>query len=98
MNRCKRCGKAFGAEDKFCGFCGFNRAALVTCELDTQRALKVNDIQFNLGIVYYEVGKYAQAMETFEKILEENPDNLRVRAMYERARKALKFSGENSEP
>ncbi|MFQ6112479.1 MAG: tetratricopeptide repeat protein [bacterium] len=97
MNRCKRCGKPFSPEDKFCGFCGFNFAALRTSELATQPALKVADIHFNLGKVYYEVGKYAQALEIFEKILEENPDDASVRDMYERAREALKSTTENPE-
>lgn len=96
MNICPRCGKFYDPEDKFCGFCGFNLAALMTTERDTQRALKVSDIHFNLGMVYYKMGKFDLAMQTFENCLEKNPDNLRVRNMYKQARKALKSKTESS--
>lgn len=96
MNICKRCGEIFNPEDKFCGFCGFNLAALETSELATQQALKANDIQFNLGLVYYKMGKYTQALEIFEQFLEKDPHNVQVKDLYENAREAVKANNGNS--
>lgn len=93
MRICPRCSKSYDSQDKFCGFCGFNLAALQTAEMVTQRALNASDIHFNLGVVYYKMGKFEQAKHTFEKCLAENPDNLRVRDMYDKASEALKANG-----
>ncbi|MFQ5602957.1 MAG: tetratricopeptide repeat protein [bacterium] len=90
QNKCPRCYKQYALEDKFCGFCGFNLSALPTAEMITQRAMRVSDIQFNLGMVYFNMGKYEQALQNFEKCIEESPDNLSFREMYEKAKLALK--------
>ena len=92
MGSCRRCGKSYDSEDKFCGFCGFNLAAQGTSELATQLSLKASDIHFNLGLRYLKDGKYQQALEAFEKTLAESPDDLRVQEMCWRAREALSES------
>lgn len=96
MNICPRCGKSYSSEDKFCGFCGYNLTVQINSNFVTQRALKVSDIRFNLGLVYFKEGKYSQAIETFEKILKDEPDHLQVQEMLERAREALNKTIESS--
>jgi tetratricopeptide (TPR) repeat protein len=95
MDRCKRCGETFEPEDKFCGFCGFNIAAISTSELVTQQSLKSNDIQFNLALVYLKSGKYGHAIEIFEKLLERTPDDFQIRDLYETAIEALNEETKN---
>lgn len=89
MNRCRRCGTIYDPDDRFCGFCGFNLAAQRTSELVTQVALKSKDILYDLGLAYFQNGQYKQAVATFEQILEGDPENLQIKEMCNRARKAL---------
>jgi tetratricopeptide (TPR) repeat protein len=55
-------------------------------------ALNAKDIQYDLGLLYFKEGKYQEALEIFEKIQKEKPDNLQVINMYERTREALNGS------
>jgi tetratricopeptide (TPR) repeat protein len=89
MNRCKRCGEAFKPGDRFCGFCGFNFAALETSELATRLAIKSEDIQFDLASIYYKEGKYEQALDIIERLLEDNPENIQAIAMQKLVLEAL---------
>lgn len=97
MSTCPKCGATTNAEDIFCGACGLKLAAMVpqapNNTMLTQKELKAIDIRFNLGVVYFKMGKYDQAMETFEKILQEEPNNIRVLDMCERIREARQKAG-----
>ncbi len=89
MSTCPRCGKSHGLDDRFCGFCGYNLAVSGRSDFETMRDLKVSDIQFDLGVLYYNEGKYEQALEVFEKIRAANPENSQVKEMTELARAQL---------
>lgn len=89
MSTCPRCGKAHGLDDRFCGFCGYNLAVSSRSDFETMRDLKASDIQFDLGVLYYNEGKYEQALEVFERIGAANPENAQVKKMSELARAQL---------
>lgn len=87
--KCPKCQKEVYPEDLFCGNCGFNLSVQEHKVVGTQVDLKLSDIRFNLGMVYLKKGEYAKAIDTFEKILKEEPDNLQIMEMLKQAREAL---------
>lgn len=89
MNVCPRCGKPCGLEDRFCGLCGYNLTVTNNSDFVTKYALRADHIQFDLAMVYFKEEKYAQALEIFEKIHDEDPENLQVIDMCKRTRAAL---------
>lgn len=90
-NSCPRCGSITYSEDRFCGICGFNLSQKNVPQpvAGTQVDLKLSDIRFNLAMVYYKKGDYAKALDTFESLLKEDPDNPQVKEMVEMAKAAL---------
>ena len=72
--------------DLFCGACGQELSDRVECATVTEQELKVNDVRFNLGVVYVRMGKYGEAIKTFEKILQDDPSNSKALEMCQRAR------------
>ena len=92
---CHRCGSPYKSEDRFCGFCGYNLSVTNSSNFVTMHAIHAKDIQYDLGLLYFKEGKYQEALEIFEKIQKETPDNLQVINMYERTREALNGSDLN---
>lgn len=86
---CDRCGSPTGSKDRFCGFCGYNLTVKNSSDFVTMHAMNAGNIQFDLGVLYFKKGKYEEALEIFENIRKEKPDNLQVINMCERARKAV---------
>ncbi len=85
MHHCSKCSSLLYPDDKFCGQCG---TAIVNDEnnakkLMTQMELKIEDVRSNLGVVYFKMGRFDEAVSCFEKILKEDPDNLSARTMLE---------------
>lgn len=83
---CSNCGIRCEDEDEFCGQCGqpidfFGHAPTLT-----QKELKACDIHYNLGVVYFKMGKYEQALESIEKLLRENPSHQQALEMRRRIR------------
>lgn len=98
MNNCPKCNEQVQPDDLFCGQCGFRLFAHHKKGSVTQHELKVNDIRFNLGIVYLKKKAYDRAIEVFSKILEEKPNSEKVIEMIRLAEnedKKMKASGEN---
>ncbi len=95
MNVCKRCSNSYSSEDKFCGFCGFNLAALATSEMVT-RVIKSSNIHFDLGLKYFTEGKYSEAIESLDKALSINPGDDLIQEMLERARQESKKTDEKN--
>ena len=89
MNLCPRCARSCENEDRFCGICGYNLTVQNASDFVTKYAVRVKDIQFDLGVVYFREGKYQEAFEIFERIHRDDPDNIPVIEMYERTREAL---------
>lgn len=86
---CQRCGSPHKSEDRFCGFCGYNLTVENDSDFVTMHAINAKDIQFDLGLMYFKEGKYQEALDIFDKIQKEKPDNLQVINMCERTREAL---------
>jgi len=89
MNICPRCGRPYSREHRFCGLCGYNLLVTDSADFVTKRDMKVKDIQFELGVLYFDDGKFEQALAIFERILKKEPDNLQVMDMYNRTKTAL---------
>ena len=90
MNKCPKCENKTQAEDKFCGICGFKLEVKPGGPALTQKELRVEEVRTNLGIVYFKMGKFAKAIEIFEKNLKVCPDNLISMDMLQKAKEALK--------
>ncbi len=86
---CTLCGTPTGSTDRFCGFCGYNLTVKNDSDFVTMYAMNAKHLQFDLGIMYFKEEKYQEALEIFEKIKEEKPDNLQVINMCQRAREAV---------
>jgi len=86
---CARCGSPTGTKDRFCGFCGYNLTVKNDSDFVTMYAMDAKDIQFDLGLMYFKEERYQEALEIFEKIKEEKPNNLQVINMCNRASDAV---------
>ncbi len=86
---CPRCGRKCSPHDKFCGFCGFNLAAATTTEMPTKTSIRLADVQFNLGMVFFREGKYQEALQIFENVVKQEDANLRAAEMLARTREIL---------
>ena len=89
MKLCPRCGKIHHPEDRFCGFCGCNLTVDNISDFVTKMALNADDIKFDLGVFYYHEGKYEQAAEIFQAVLNEKPDHAAANEMYAKTQAAL---------
>ena len=81
MKLCPKCAANISPEDKFCGMCGFEVISFKEMQYLTQKDIKVDDIRQKLGMVYYKMGKYEEALEIFQQSLEKNPDDKDAKEM-----------------
>ena len=95
MDHCPRCGTSFKPYDLFCGYCGFSIQNQRKDYLETAEALKLSDIQFQLGIVHFKKREYFKAIEKFEKTLENDAENKQAQKLLIHAKNALKQTREN---
>ncbi len=96
MLKCPRCGQMAEPTDRFCGYCGFNLFSLMQKMAKTQKDFRVSDVRLNLGVIYLKMEKYAKAIETFEKILNEEPNNLKAAGYLQEAKDKLQKVVETS--
>ena len=89
IKTCPRCGFAIQPGDFYCGKCGFNIFEKESKVSLTQAELKLDDIRLRLGNVYLKKGEYSKAIETFEKVLQDNPKSAEAQHLLDNARKAL---------
>lgn len=47
----------------------------------TQVGLNIEDVRNNLGIVYYKMGKFDQALNEFKAVLKNNPNDIKAKEM-----------------
>lgn len=91
MIRCPRCSEEVFPDDLFCGNCGRKLDSGDAEQLmKTQTELRVEDVRSNLGIVYYKMGKYEEAIGAFKKVLENNPEDEKALEMIALIEKELK--------
>ncbi|MCA9735293.1 MAG: tetratricopeptide repeat protein [Deferribacteres bacterium] len=84
MKICPKCQSKNEVIDNFCGTCGFKFIAFSQGMGLTQKELKAVDIKTNLGLVYFNMGKYEAALEVLEKVLETSPDNMMAMSLKNR--------------
>jgi len=79
MNTCPKCSAATESIDNFCGHCGYELELQPSTQSMTQDDLKLENVQYNLGIIYLKMKKYNEALDIFENLLEDDPDNEKVK-------------------
>lgn len=82
MPECPSCKTPHGSEDRYCGQCGTRLAEEEFTESGarTQKSLDLVDVQYNLGLVYFKQGQYAEALQTWETALHRDAGNEALRA------------------
>jgi tetratricopeptide (TPR) repeat protein len=86
MNICLKCNAPYEPEDRYCGHCGERLPPSAAEEKGlTQKALSLSDVRYKLGMVYYQKGQYTQAVEIWQKLLEDHPDTPSVQSLIEQA-------------
>ena len=77
MPECPNCKTPHDADDRYCGQCGTRLAADEFTEsgAQTRKSLNLVDVRYNLGLVYFKQGQYAEALATWQKALEADPAN-----------------------
>lgn len=87
MLTCPRCGALCEREDRYCGACG-ERVSDTLRDVEgrmTQKIMNLTDIRYKLGLVYYKKGDLSNAIRTWQKILDEDPDHSDVSALIRKA-------------
>ncbi len=83
---CPRCNTQNEPEDRYCGNCGYNLQAKEGIMGGTQVEMKLTDVHFNLGMVYFKKGDFPEAVNMFEKVLANNPAHPAALEMLEKLR------------
>lgn len=77
MNVCTKCDTVITEGDKFCGKCGVKLVSPEMPSYMTHAGLNVAEVRSNLGVVYFKMGKYTEALNEFKKVLARNPNDAR---------------------
>lgn len=93
MPKCPKCQTEALPEDKYCSRCGHKLARSLQTRGGkvTQKAMKADDIRYKLGIIYFKREKYQEAINIWQKLLEEESENVAVKQLIDEARKKLKI-------
>ena len=89
MNNCPKCEHERLQEDIYCGMCGFKLDSSNHTSHITQKELTVEDVRIKLGMVYFKMEKYHEAIDIFEMILKSNPDDPVAKKMLESIKEKL---------
>ena len=89
MSECPTCQAATEQSYRFCGMCGTQLQQAPTSGGLTQNALKATDVQYNLAVVYFKMGKFEDAESIIGKILALNPGDLNALALQNDIAEAL---------
>ena len=93
MTACPKCQAEPSPEDKYCNRCGFklDHSQQTLGGKLTQKAMNAEDVRYKLGMIYFKRGKYREAIETWQKMLEDESSNAAVKQLIDEARKELKI-------
>ena len=80
-NVCTRCDTVFFDGDIFCGKCGVKLEVQETPQYMTQPGLNVAEVRSNLGVVYFKMGRFPEALNEFKKVLLRDPNDARALEM-----------------
>lgn len=77
MTTCPKCKAAADDGDRFCNQCGarLEESSADEAAGQTQKSLKLSDVHYNLGLVYYKKEEFDKALEAWERGLQQDPDN-----------------------
>ena len=91
MSTCPKCQAAVYSENQYCSHCGhkLDLSSQACGGRVTQKTLKSAEVRYKLGIIYFKRGKYQKAIETWEKLLDEESDNFAVEQLIDNARKQM---------
>ncbi|MFH1008387.1 MAG: tetratricopeptide repeat protein [Candidatus Latescibacterota bacterium] len=90
MPTCPRCGTPCEPEEKYCGKCGQKLLSALSKGKETLQALDVSEVRYKLGLIYYRRGDLSEAIEIWKRVLEDNPENLAVKLLVEKAQEEEK--------
>ena len=81
MPECPGCQSTYHEGDRYCGVCGTRLAdpQFLESGARTQKSLNLVDVQYNLGLVYFKKEMYSEAIESWEKALEQDPGNEEIK-------------------
>jgi predicted amidophosphoribosyltransferase len=93
MPTCPKCQAETLPEDKYCSQCGSKlvRSFQTSGGKATQKAMKTSDIRYKLGMIYFKRKKYQEAINTWQKLLEDESENVAVKQLIDEARKKMKI-------
>lgn len=79
MNNCPKCSASTHSIDNFCGHCGCELELQPSTQSMTKDDLKLENVQYNLGIIYLKMKKYNEALDIFQNLLEDDPENEQIK-------------------
>lgn len=85
---CFKCGSVYYENDKYCAECGVKLENL-TPSFNTQTGMNIEDVRSSLGLVYFKMGKFEQALTEYEKVLEYNPQDANALDMVDQIKAKL---------
>lgn len=89
MNVCTNCNTIYYEGDKYCGKCGVKLASPDIASYMTSAGLNVAEVRSNLGIVYFKMGRFEEALNEFKKVLSRNPNDGRSKEMIRKIEEKL---------
>jgi len=94
MSNCPQCGASREPEDRYCAQCGQRLLPFsATGAMNTQKALDIAEVQYKLGMVYFKKEDYLRAVEVWERVLKERPDDRELGMLIQDARSRHRASG-----
>lgn len=99
--KCQKCGTLAMPEDRFCGACGTRLEQVseeqgnnfISSAAATQASLNAAFLHYRLGLVYYKQGKLREAIQSWERTVELDPDHQDAHRMLNRAHLELQIAG-----
>lgn len=80
MTTCAACGSELAEDARYCCDCGQRlEAGHMDSGARTQKCLRLLDVHYNLGLVYYKKGNFDQALVAWRRAEELEPDNEDIR-------------------
>jgi len=96
MLECPHCKTPYAPEDRYCNQCGMRVQEIEVMDSGarTQKSIRLVDVHYNLGLVYFKKGQYRQALKSWEKALAIEPESQAVQERIEQVKTCL-HEGEN---
>lgn len=94
MPICPQCHTDISRSDKFCGKCGASlEAERETATSLTQHSLKVSEVKFRLGLVYYKKNNIPSAVGMWRDVLVLDPDHKGAKEMLQQIEESSPTDG-----